>query len=178
MRQHPPMHPAAQGEVHALSLSWAPGCIMGTGTTCHEQCTGPEIAPPSTSCPAMVPGWTNPASLQGGAKLAETGFSHPRLFPGQAEINTPEGDYIKQKQVTFSCLLIVHTVSINHLHSSPTSKAAKYHLGSQVIAPSPCMNNICHPPLTSRQCYPVFRGSIVPGDTTKLLQMGAHYHGG
>ena len=118
-------------------------------------------------------------ALHIGSKLPETGFNHLHLFPSQAEINPPEGDYIKEE--TSGILMPVdftHTVSTNHVDSSATSKPAEYPLGFQVIAPSPCINNACHPPLTRRQCYPVFSSSIVHGDMPKPLQRDANHCSG
>ena len=74
---------------------------------------------------------TSLQATQASFKLAETGFNHPTLFPGQAEINKPEGGYIKADTRAF--LLPVdstHTGSTNYLECSPTSKAVKYPLDS------------------------------------------------
>ena len=112
-----------------------------------------------------------------GFKLAETGFNHPRLFLSQAEISTPEGGYMKAEA---SAILLTfdstHTVSTNHLESSPTSKAVKYsaELTCDCTLP-PASTKTYHPPLTSKQCYS-FRGGIAPGDMTKNTSKGLILH--
>ena len=134
----PPCTPVAEGEVHAdvtgvvppgpppvdLPFRRARGCIRGAGITCHEQCQGAPADSPvhmvlctcsQAGPPLLQASFQTP---QAGSTLAETGFNHPHLFPGQAKINTHEGNYIKAE--TSDVVLSVdstHTVSTNHLDS-------------------------------------------------------------
>ena len=132
---------------------------------------GPQLAPPSTLChahgprpdqPCFKPICRHPRPVLNWLELISTTLL--------SEINRPEGDYIKtDTSAFFPPVDSTHTGSTNYLEFRPTSKAVKNSLGSQVIAPSPCINNACLPPLTSKQCYSVITGGITPEDT-----MGPH----
>ena len=132
------MHIAVKGVVPpgpppvVLPFSCAGSCVSGAGTKCYAQ---QHVAPAGSLL-----------------RLVSTTLVS---IPGQAEVNMPEGGYMKSE--TSAILLPVdsiHTVSTNHLESRPTSKAVKYPLGSQVIAPSPCINNALSSPSNKQKMLP------------------------